>query len=487
MKSVKQFSRIGTFVLIFAASTCLNAQVWTPQTLNLPLSADMNFVKTVNPSTAWAIGWFGDYSGQSWNLNEANHGGYIVHTNDNGAHWSVCKPMGVDTQLITSIAAVSFKQAWVLAFDDNIDFVSKLYRTRDGGNTWQDKTPLFKSTSSFGDVVHFWNANKGVLIGDNIDETCHEIYTTDDGGDTWKRVPCANITGNGASASSLIFFYDIKATPQGDIYYCANSQDGSSHGYVAISHDFGKSWKINDSAIKGGDFVAFRNTSVGLSVATNYDVYPFQYAMSRTRDGGNTWTDITPTNNNFGIYDLQVLPNTNTFIATTRGRNDSGPFGTIISTDDGATWRTIEIGTPIQRMSFAPAEFGTQGFGGRAANAPTAPATMMKFNMQNVPAGALSESNLTIPTLKTLPTNAARATPNPFHDDLTLTLNLPKDATDIAISLTDITGRAVFAQKHSNTEGVESLNIETANLPTGNYTLRVVSNKGVWTEKLVKF
>lgn len=129
-----------------------------------------------------------------------------------------------------------------------------------------------------------------------------------------------------------------------------------------------------------------------------------------------------------------------------------------------------------------------------------------KNNLQYIvlligPDGALQNSNYTaLPHLDpVLPNDTNHTTaiiyqendihsmrfyPNPVSDLLTVSFNMP-EATDAALSITDITGRPVYTRRHKLNAGKSTIAIPAAGLCNGVYLVTAVTNKGRTSRKVV--
>lgn len=73
--------------------------------------------------------------------------------------------------------------------------------------------------------------------------------------------------------------------------------------------------------------------------------------------------------------------------------------------------------------------------------------------------------------------------PNPAGNNASVQLTL-KDPTDLVIEVTDITGKQVAMVANEKASGVVTKQFSTANLPNGNYLVRLQANGGSATQKL---
>lgn len=73
--------------------------------------------------------------------------------------------------------------------------------------------------------------------------------------------------------------------------------------------------------------------------------------------------------------------------------------------------------------------------------------------------------------------------PNPVDQLLQAKLNFPEQ-TGVTVMMFDLNGRTIF-RRHLETTPYATLNFDTANLPSGSYTLRIETPLGIRTQKIV--
>jgi hypothetical protein len=99
---------------------------------------------------------------------------------------------------------------------------------------------------------------------------------------------------------------------------------------------------------------------------------------------------------------------------------------------------------------------------------------------------SIASNVINITTIDTkLPADLGHVYPNPFAGSFNLELNnLTEDK--VMIHLTDITGREVFTQEVSLTNGATKATIEAQSLPNGMYNLLIDTSRGRLQSKLIK-
>ena len=251
----------------------------------------------IDDLSGWACGW-GTYPG---------HYGYVLHTNNGGATWNIQDT--VANLNFLDIQFTSSQTGYICGgiYQGNAGVV---YSTNDGGNKWSlcaDDSIQYLTSISIPDTIHMYSAG---LQG--------SLMKSADGGNNWwhldQRVKLSNRYYN----TSKITFSD------------------SLHGWIAGSdsailrtRDGGAQWEriltTNGLLVYSASFI---DDSTGWTITSKYT----QFNISKTTDGGLTWTDQCSVTNN-GFLDICFISSTTGWV--------SGYNGVIMRTMDGGnTWIT---------------------------------------------------------------------------------------------------------------------------------------------------
>jgi photosystem II stability/assembly factor-like uncharacterized protein len=185
------------------------------------------------------------------------------------------------------------------------------YLSRDDGQTWVRVTAPSDGYSSQSSSVAFADAKNGMMIDSN-----GRTFGTSDGGVTWTD-------------------RSLTLGPVRMLQF-ANKQNGwlvASDGRLYKSADMGQTWATVPTA-PGVSFasVFFQNETLGWS--QRYSGGGASYAS--TRDGGKTWTEMVLP---YGITSMRQ--GEQAWVAV-------GTAGSIlVSTDTGATWKSVYTGTSV--------------------------------------------------------------------------------------------------------------------------------------------
>jgi photosystem II stability/assembly factor-like uncharacterized protein len=316
------------------AAFIVSQSVWQATDSNLPEPLNIAYMHNAGGSTFWGIGLRGNFSNRIWEYDESNS--YILRNTNNNGTWNKSR-FPADSNIVGSLSAKSFTRAWLVTYDLAAK-ESKVWRTFNGGGSWQSLS-ISVTNNSYLNIIHMWNLSKGVILGDPVNGK-FEIYKTTNGGSYWLKSD------------------NTPTSEKGEIgLICISHNYGRSlympttTGRMLYTKDMGETWDVSKTPLDFAEFISFKSEDEGMIALNDYSEYPFKTTISRTTDGGKTWSPTSSAN--FAFFDVKYIPNTNTLIGTTRERNDIGPFTTVVSQDDGLTWSTIETGTPVASFDFS--------------------------------------------------------------------------------------------------------------------------------------
>ena len=274
--------------------------------------------------------------------------GTYLKTTDGGATWHAATVPGAEALDFRDVHALDDRTAWLMSIGTGES--SRIYRTTDGGAHW-DLQFTNPDAKGFFDDIAFWDAKRGIVAGDAV-EGHVVVFTTDDGGAHWDRRQTPPAVPNegafAASGTSLIARGDRDA-------WIVTGGTGAARAFH--STDSGRTWTVtttpirNDSASAGIFSIAFSDTLHGVIVGGDYNqAAATERNIAITADGGKTWAAPAGTPPAGFRSAVACLPDRKVWIAT-------GPSGSDISTDGGATWRTFDTGA-FNAISFVPSAAG---------------------------------------------------------------------------------------------------------------------------------
>lgn len=389
----------------------------------------------------------------------------FAKTSDGGNTWTGGTiPMGPEP-FASNICPINADTAWASGID--LDYVSYIMRTDDGGQSWQRQFEEgFATAISYLNFVHFWDAQNGIAVGDPAASDTEptpffEIYTTSDGGQNWTRVSSANIPAAMPDEYGSGGNYFVVGD---NIWFPTFNFATSKWMRVFRSTDRGVTWTVSDA--KAGN-LSFADAlhGIGLGAYSNSS-----YELKYTADGGTTWTDLPPLSGGLSSS-LVFIPQSQYILAMLRTSNTAGPFRNMLSTDLGQSW--MEIGDGTELASNAKFSSPSVGYAGewQPADHPT---RMYKYT-GNPLTGLFSGQTLEA---------EVNLSPNPATDQLRVQIKTAEPV-EFTLLLNDAQGRLIDRKTIDKTaEG--NAQFDLTNFPAGIYTLTVSSEKGYLTQKIVK-
>ncbi len=188
-------------------------------------------------------------------------------------------------------------------------------------------------------------------IDQSNSNVAYEEYTylqmskTTDGGITWNT--CTTNLSDAGSGSTALFIAPFDIDPETDTVLIAGGQS------VWLSTSGANSWSASSGVLSSGQLVsavtAVNSSSPYLGFAGTTDGKVFK--CTSMTGSGDTWTEITPTNNN-GAYVRRIvvdLSNKNHVYVCYSGYNNDGVTPTrhiFYSTDQGTSWTDVSGDLP---------------------------------------------------------------------------------------------------------------------------------------------
>jgi photosystem II stability/assembly factor-like uncharacterized protein len=303
--------------------------------------------------------------------------------------------------------------------------------------------------------IKFFNTREGIAIGPGIEQKLFVLRTTD-GGNNWSQVNDSTFGNNIRGDKWNIDLLDINT------------------GYFFISFpNIGALWKTEDG------FQTWQKTNLTLNapnypnVIDFYDEYfgvaGFDKNIKRTTDGGETWEDITVSNDLTAIYDLEFSPNEPSEVWLT------GVNGIYFSSDSGNTWEMVGLENSDE-ITGRKILFNNQDNGFVLCDD-----TKLFYN-SNVKTVTQASEQTYVKDYKLY-----QNYPNPFNPVTKISYRLPKEAVnnDITIEIFDVLGNKVETMTDlPNSEGIHEIkfpnDISGGGLSSGVYFYRL--NTGTFTD-----
>lgn len=262
--------------------------------------------------------------------------GTFVHTTDGGKTWQTGTVPDASACDFRDVQAINAQTAFLMSAGPAEKGQARIYKTTDGGQTWSLQFQT-QQTGVFFDGMDFWDDDHGIVFSDPVNNKWF-ILTTEDGGKTWQPVPESALplmqpgeAAFAASGSSLVV--------QGKRNVWIASGGGTA-GRVFRSTDRGKTWAVSATPLPAAEATGlfgmqFFSPKVGMVVGGNYKQEQQPGANAAiSRDGGQTWQLVSPTNPAGLKEGIALLPDDRLLTI--------GPSGTSLSADQGQTWQPLD-------------------------------------------------------------------------------------------------------------------------------------------------
>lgn len=314
------------FLTIFSSALLVSASAfsqWQPQSVGT--DASFRSVSVAGADVAWIGGTKGTF----------------VHTADGGKTWQTGTVPDAQTCDFRDVQAVDAQTAFLMSAGPAEKGQARIYKTMDGGQHW---TLLYQTQQEgvFFDGLDFWDDQHGIVFSDPLTDASLGrrwfILTTDDGGKTWQPIPPASLpimepneAAFAASGTSIV------VQGKRNVWIASG---GGVFGRIFRSKDRGRTWSVSNTPLPAGEATGlfgmrFFTEKIGVVVGGNYkqEQQPGQNGAI-TRDGGQTWQLLAPTDPP-GLKEAIVLLPGDRLLTV-------GPSGTSISADQGQSWQRLD-------------------------------------------------------------------------------------------------------------------------------------------------
>ncbi len=421
----------------------LSAPKWVGQADQLtPAFHTINDVHIIDTDMVWGL--TSPFLSQIPNSNPS-----VVRTIDGGDNWEELPITIAQGRRTFDIHAMDDETAFVTS--NNLGSSKELLKTSDGGNSWN----VVNSNDACGGYVHFFNSQEGLVINDDL------IEITNDGGISW-TVPDLNIPNlSNGDIFDKNFAVENTTEARGDSFWYL-----TRNNKIIRTNDKGETWEVFNTPERFWS-IAMRDSLNGLAVAIEYDIYIHRSHIYKTADGGETWEIAAIMDGDFTAFMLEYIEGSEAYMGSNYGNS-----ATCFTIDDGATWELIE-GAPSTGISkFLDPEtgwvVGTRRYTGFSP-------LIYKWDGEAFPQLIVGiEESVSLMNIQVFP--------NPIKDYITINLNdLNRGKT--TIDLLDVNGQLIRSTlTNENIYTFKNL----ADLPSGNYFIRVIIDKKLRTLKVIK-
>ncbi|PKP17672.1 MAG: hypothetical protein CVU05_15110 [Bacteroidetes bacterium HGW-Bacteroidetes-21] len=385
-------------------------------------------------------------------------------TINGGTTWTIGTISGVPTNnRVSNITARSATKAWIAMYaSTGTAGEGGIFVTTNGGTSWtKQTTATFSGTAAFPNIVYFFDDNNGVCQGDP-NGGYFEIYTTTNGGTNWTRVAQANIPANLTGEYGYTDLYDSYGNT---IWF------GTNMGRVYKSTDKGLTWTV--SQVTGfTDFAAlsFNDASNGVAMYKTYSGTTLTGVfLSKTTNGGSSWTALSTTAANMFTGDIDAIPGVAGKLVGV-GLDPTGiNYGSSYSTDHGASWINIDNAVQYISCKFLDDETGWAG----------------GFNTTAGVNGIYKWHNLATEVPDAVTTlNQTTVYPNPSSDIVYFDFeNVQKK--QIEIHIVNILGKEVYNDRFVSFQQKYEHAVNCAEWPAGIYIAVIKSGNQTYSQKFI--
>ena len=356
----------------------------------------------------------------------AGNNGLLFRTTNGGANWTQ-----INTNVSHNLFSISFA-------NETTGFINGL-KTTDGGLTWTPQS----ASEEFG-LIHALDENNLIAGLDGTFSFYGDIYKSSDGGESWEVI--ANPINPLAGAYNDVCFVND------DLGYLSAWYSG----HLVKTTDGGANWteiiidEVDGLSFSSDDYrsVYFPTEDIGLVTHQN--------GILKTSDGGDTWSEIKPAGLDLSFYPQSIIALSTEDYIVVGGFPNIDELEKIYETSDGGnTWaESVNIQEALFDINCTMANCFAVGTNGKV------------YKKENIVSSTLD--NKDYPTLNIYP--------NPTKDILSIETNLSLTE----ISILNLNGRLIYTSfEHKD-------KIDISHLPSGIYFIKVISDKGVFTKKVIK-
>lgn len=261
----------------------------------------------------------------------------VLHTADGGQSWQRAT---IHIPFARHISFIDAQHGWLLGAVRSPGGAAEpvsVFRTIDGGKTWVSvATALFGDTTPPGHLPYggqksgmtFLNAATGWVTGTVTLPNLAWLYVTHDGGATWRQqslsmppgVPSARLT-----ILSPTFFSEADGILP--VIFSTALTDKDVATAIYTTHDGGLTWQSTAPLVHAPRLFSFADQQHGW--ATNGTL------LSRTADGGNQWSTLSPNGSFKNITQLDFVSATVGWAISSTAPTSSSLLKTV---DGGQTW-----------------------------------------------------------------------------------------------------------------------------------------------------
>jgi photosystem II stability/assembly factor-like uncharacterized protein len=290
----------------------------------------------------FALVWHTTDGGQTWNKTEIRHAG--------GQPYSICWG---------AITFTDDRHGWLMAVNSQHCSPAELFATTDGGTTWSQIASTADGRLPCGGEISFRDPLNGWMVGNlggNGDSKPNLLYRTQDGGRTWREQDVKLPPGYPKGAIGIGGINDAPPSffSNGDGLLTAlfwTQPQSTNETLLYFTRDGGQTWQSRPPLNPWG-IVDFFNANEGWywpweppDSPTAPPGGPVKGRLSRTTDGGRTWTGIAPDQTLQLCLDQGMNINQLDFIDSSTGwallLSNNGADQLLKTMDGGDRWTSV--------------------------------------------------------------------------------------------------------------------------------------------------
>jgi photosystem II stability/assembly factor-like uncharacterized protein len=366
----------------------------------------------------------------------------IARSKNNGRTWVEIQHSNNIAGAFYDVFFTSNTTGYVVGYNHSLPGDNKglILKTTNGGDSWE---MVYNPAGSLR-AIHFPSSDVGYAVG-----MSSQLFKTTDGGTNWTSVN----TGIDANLSSVFF------TSSSTGYTCGAT------GKIYKTTDGGNTWTLQNSGVTNYLYdILFTNDLVGYAVDS-------RKTLLNTTDGGNTWNKKIPSARPMlQLYSICfTTPDKGTIV---------GERGMLIETTDGGqNWEISNLPFYDNVKGVASGNPHTTiavGWYGTIFRKYTGPEEYPISDGDNG-----GTTNIVVDNAWSF-----NVFPNPFSNSITIE-GLKTSSQNIHIQLFDMSGILVHDEKTDRINN-EAVTINTSNLKTGVFLLRITDGINHYTRKILK-
>ncbi len=254
----------------------------------------------------------------------------ILKTTNMGADWRIIH----NNERITGMFFINELTGYY-GTSENI-FLSRVYRTTDGGKLWQQVSSL----EGISIYKMFWLGNNGILIAIDNNNGPRKVIRTSNGGNSWSTI----------FSNPSINIQELQMI--NDSTYCIGSHGPYVKAIFLKTTNHGVSWdSVNIRSIIGISSIKFLNELTGY--ISGQSVIGTGPCVFRTTTGGLTWDSIFYSGNGVILFQKFEFINTSNGYALSLGKlfktSDSGFSWTQLNTNPQVSFHIDDFSVTDQQ------------------------------------------------------------------------------------------------------------------------------------------